>query len=142
MSRIFRPSESLIVEAEDVQHTFRTDRPAIQYIRRSSSNQVKNSLQSKIQQDEATERKLRAKGFTIIRKISLDDGKSGQKLIIEREGIQQLYHAIQHDDPRRDCILWRKPSMARYNACVVQRFHPDDTEVPRSCSHLCTYLLA
>ncbi|MFL5693795.1 MAG: recombinase family protein [Ktedonobacteraceae bacterium] len=92
--RVFRPSVNLIVEASDVPQKLPIDRPVVLYIRRSTGKQVKESIQSKIQQDQATERRLRAKGFTDIRKISTDDGTSGQKLIEDRPGLKELYRMI------------------------------------------------
>lgn len=127
--RVIMPSSSLIVESDEVSHKLPTDRPVVQYIRRSTGKQVKESVQSKIQQDEATERKLRSKGFTDIRKIALDDGKSGQKRVDERPGMKELYRMIRHRELGAIACydasrLWRDTTHVWYNDFIqlIQKY--------------------
>ncbi|MFL5706731.1 MAG: recombinase family protein [Ktedonobacteraceae bacterium] len=127
--RVFRPSVNPIVEASDVPQKLPIDRPVVLYIRRSTGKQVKESIQSKIQQDQATERRLRAKGFTDIRKISTDDGTSGQKLIEDRPGLKELYRMITNREVSAIACydasrLWRDTTHVWYNDFIqiIQKY--------------------
>ena len=79
--RRIRPGESLTEEFNPDQPQLPVDRPIVQYIRQSTPGQVKNNLQSKIQQDEMLERRLLKYGWShdLIIKIEADQGVSGQK---------------------------------------------------------------
>src|SRR5947209_4324740 len=98
MRRIVNPGTELLVEREE-KHDLPIGKPVAMYIRRSTMAQArgKNATeQSKYQQDDDTEFKLRKKGFTDIRKIVADDGVSGQR--IDRVGKEELYAMIRAGD--------------------------------------------
>ncbi|MGH2496725.1 MAG: recombinase family protein [Ktedonobacteraceae bacterium] len=121
--RLMKPASSLLVEKEDTQHTLPIDRPIVQYIRRSTPGQTKESIQSKIQQDEKTEEKLRRKGFTDIRKIIADDGKSAQKDIYTRLGLADAYKMIRRREVGAIAAydasrLWRDTTHVWYNEFI------------------------
>jgi len=119
------------VEQDEIEHRLPIDKPVAMYVRRSSMGQVKGknaTIQAKYQQDEATEKRLRAKGFTDIRKIAVDDGKSGQK--IDRQGQQDLYRMIKRREVATLAFydasrLWRDTSHIWYNDFIqmIQRYH-------------------
>jgi Resolvase, N terminal domain len=129
--RTYKPAATLLTEQDEVEHHLPIDRPVAQYVRRSSMGQVKGknkTVQSKYQQDEATEKRLRAKGFTDIRKIAVDDGKSGQR--IDRQGQQDLYRMVKRREVGAIAFydasrLWRDPSHTYFNDFIqmIQRFH-------------------
>src|SRR5258708_22521311 len=122
MSRTIRPDAKLIQEFTYHQEQLPVDKPCIQYIRQSTLVQVKNNLQSKIQQDEMLRRHLIAYGWqdADIIKIEADQGKSGQKLRYQRKGLDDLYKLIEsgkagsmacYDASR----LWRDTTHVWYN---------------------------
>ena len=119
------------MEQDEVDHRLPIDKPVAMYVRRSSMGQVKGknaTIQAKYQQDEATEKRLRAKGFTDIRKIAVDDGKSGQR--IDRQGQQDLYRMVKRREVGAIAFydasrLWRDTSHIWYNDFIqmIQRYH-------------------
>src|SRR5215469_474384 len=101
MSRIIIPGAQLITAFNPTQRQLPTDRPIAQYVRQSSTGQVKNNLQSIILQDERLGQRLIAygwqpEGHNRIIKIDMDQGKSGQKRRDEREGLDYLYWLMEH----------------------------------------------
>src|SRR5215831_18948646 len=93
-----RKDASLIPEFQPDQPQLPIDKPIVLYIRQSSLGQVKHNKQSKVQQDTMMERRLLQYGWPhdLIIKIEADQGKSGQKLRFEREGLDKLYKMIEH----------------------------------------------
>ena len=125
MSRIIRPDARLVQEFTYHQEKLPIDKPVVQYIRQSSLGQVKHNVQSKVQQDEMLRRHLLAYGWkdADIIKIEADQGKSGQKLRIERSGLDYLYKLIKsgqagaiacYDASR----LWRDTTHVWYNDLI------------------------
>ena len=79
----------------EVERELDTKRPAVQYIRRSTENQRLRNQMSLVQQDERLGEKLVGKGFGRIEKIDTDDGKSGQRLLEDRAGLQYVYDLLE-----------------------------------------------
>jgi DNA invertase Pin-like site-specific DNA recombinase len=90
--RNIQPDKKLVQDYVYVQEKLPIDRPVVQYIRQSTDGQVKKNKQSAALQDEQMYRRLVAMGFTDIRKIVKDQGKSGQvmKRTIDDDG--QVVH--------------------------------------------------
>jgi DNA invertase Pin-like site-specific DNA recombinase len=127
-----RPGASLMPEFNPEQPHLPTDKPIVQYIRQSSLGQVKNNVQSKIQQDEMLERRLLKYGWThdLIIKIEADQGISGQKTRFEREGLDRLYKMIESGEAAAIAgfdasRFWRDRTHVWYNDFiqVLKRFH-------------------
>lgn len=120
MSRIIRPDARLVQGLADTLQQLPVDRPVVQYIRQSSIMQVKYNKQSFILQDEKLSRRLTHMGFTSIIPISADQGKSGQKLRFQREGLDELYRKAEHGEIGAIAFydasrLWRDPTHIWYN---------------------------
>src|SRR5258708_10652569 len=79
----------------EVERELDTKRPAVQYIRRSTENERLRNQMSLVQQDEKLGEKLVGKGFGRIEKIDTDDGKSGQRLLEDRAGLQYVYDLLE-----------------------------------------------
>src|SRR5215467_8000359 len=120
MSRIIRPDARLVQEFADTQQHLPIDRAVAQYIRQSTIGQVKKNIQSFILQDEKLSRRLAHIGFTDIRKIETDQGKSGQKLRFQRKGLDDQYKKAEHGEIGAVAFydasrLWRDPTHVWYN---------------------------
>jgi DNA invertase Pin-like site-specific DNA recombinase len=113
----------------ELNHQFRSD-VAVQYIRRSSESQVKNNAMSEVLQDEKMQTRLEARGFAEFEKIDTDDGKSGQKMIEDRAGLEYLYDLIKGRKRINGKLigavsafnasrLWRDPSHVYYNDFIA-----------------------
>lgn len=97
--RQIKPGTKLVQDFVPQQPQLPTNLPVIQYIRQSTTTQVKHNKQSTILQDVKLTSRLVAYGWkdtpeTII-KIATDQGKSGQKLRFQREGLDHLYRLIE-----------------------------------------------
>lgn len=94
--RNIKPDASLMPEFSTLQPRLPIDKPIVQYIRQSTDRQVKENIQSKIQQDDMLGKRLLKYGWTEdkIMKIDKDQGISGQKRQDIREGLNELYHLI------------------------------------------------
>lgn len=79
----------------EIERELDTSRPVVQYIRRSTENQRLRNQMSLVQQDEKLGAKLVGKGFGHIEKIDIDDGKSGQRLLEDRAGLQYVYDLLE-----------------------------------------------
>lgn len=79
----------------EIERELDTSRPVVQYIRRSTENQRLRNQMSLVQQDEKLGEKLVGKGFGRIEKIDTDDGKSGQRLLEDRAGLQYVYDLLE-----------------------------------------------
>ncbi len=120
--KIIRPGVSLLDDFNPENPQLPIDKRIIQYIRQSSLGQVKNNIQSKIQQDEMLERRLLKYGWThnLIIKIEADQGVSGQKTRFQREGLDQLYRMIETGEAAAIACydasrLWRDRTHVWYN---------------------------
>lgn len=116
------PKSKLMQEFIYTQKAMPIDRPVVQYIRQSNPGQVKHNLQSKIQQDEMLSRRLISMGWTVdqIIKIDADQGKSGQKLRMQRKGLDELYQLITSGEAGAVAAydasrLWRDTTHKWYN---------------------------
>ncbi|MGZ3627260.1 MAG: recombinase family protein [Ktedonobacteraceae bacterium] len=116
------PKSKLMQEFIYTQKAMPVDRPVVQYIRQSNPGQVKHNLQSKIQQDEMLSRRLISMGWTVdqIIKIDADQGKSGQKLRMQRKGLDELYQLITSGEAGAVAAydasrLWRDTTHKWYN---------------------------
>jgi DNA invertase Pin-like site-specific DNA recombinase len=115
-----------MVEPEDTRkRAFRTDEPVYAYIRFSTMEQVKNSLQSKKMQDTRMNEKLVRLGFTDIRVKNKDEGISAQKGLDKRLDLDGIYRAMKagqcaaiaaYDASR----LWRDRDRVYYDDFIVK----------------------
>jgi len=136
MSRIIKPDARLMQDFLPEQPHLPINRPIVQYIRQSTSSQVKGNLQSKIQQDEMLGRRLLKYGWSLdlIRKIDKDQGISGQKRRDEREGLKELYGMIERGEIGAIAAydasrLWRDPTHVWYNDFITYWLIPYDIPV-------------
>jgi len=113
-------NKRLIQELEYVQQQLPVDKPVAQYIRQSTLGQVKKNIQSFVLQDEKLGSKLVRMGFIEVRKIEIDQGKSGQKDRFQRKGLDDLYRWAEHGEIGAIAFfdasrLWRDPTHVWYN---------------------------
>jgi DNA invertase Pin-like site-specific DNA recombinase len=118
--RTIRPDARLVQELDYVQQQLPIDKPVAQYIRQSTEFQVKHNKQSFVLQDEKLGSKLVRMGFIEVRKIEIDQGKSGQKLRFQRKGLDDLYKWAEHGEIGAIAFfdasrLWRDPTHVWYN---------------------------
>jgi DNA invertase Pin-like site-specific DNA recombinase len=119
------PDATLVQAFTYTQQQLPTHKPIVQYIRQSTTKQLKRNKQSYELQDSDLRRNLLAMGWKdsdeYIIKIDSDQGKSGTKRRDERTGLGELYTLIEQDkagavaafDVRR---LYRVLSRAEYGA--------------------------
>lgn len=93
-----RPDTKLVEDFVYQQEKLPTDKPVIQYIRQSTSHQLKKNKQSWMLQDAGLRRKLTG-GYgwaeELLIQIDDDQGKSGTKRRDERVGLDRLYRLIE-----------------------------------------------
>jgi hypothetical protein len=94
--RKIKPDATLMPAFNVDQPRLPIDRKIVQYIRQSTGGQVKENIQSQIQQDAMLGKRLLQYGWKpeSIVKIDKDQGVSGQKKQDTREGLNELYHLI------------------------------------------------
>jgi DNA invertase Pin-like site-specific DNA recombinase len=98
--RVIRPDARLVQEFVYTQQQLPTHRPIVQYIRQSTTKQLKRNKQSYELQDSDLRRRL-VQGYgwqdndKSIIKIDADQGKSGTKRRDERTGLDQLYALLE-----------------------------------------------
>ena len=100
--RIVIPDATLVQEFVYTQQQLPTHKPIVQYIRQSTTKQLKRNKQSYELQDSDLRRKLtRGYGWPdnneFIIKVDSDQGKSGTKRRDERSGLDYLYTLLEQD---------------------------------------------
>ena len=100
--RIVIPDAMLVQEFVYTQQQLPTHKPIVQYIRQSTTKQLKRNKQSYELQDSDLGRKLtRGYGWPdnneFIIKVDSDQGKSGTKRRDERSGLDYLYTLLEQD---------------------------------------------
>ena len=113
----------MVSQEEASNQQFRYDLPVYAYIRFSTLGQVKDSKQSKKQQDTRMHEKLVNMGFTNIVKKDKDEGISAQKGTDERADLADIYKAMEKGqcagiaawDASR---LWRDRDRVYYNEFI------------------------
>ncbi len=120
-----KPGTTLVQAFTYTQQQLPVHKPVVQYIRQSTTKQLKRNKQSYELQDSDLRRNLLAMGWkdndASIIKIDSDQGKSGTKRRDERTGLDQLYTLVEQDkagavaafDTSR---LYRVLSRAEYGA--------------------------
>jgi DNA invertase Pin-like site-specific DNA recombinase len=121
-----RPDVKLVADFVYEQEKLPTDKPVIQYIRQSTSHQLKKNKQSWMLQDTGLRHKLvNSYGWneTLVIPIDDDQGKSGTKRRDERVGLDRLYRLI--ETGQAGCVaafdvsrLYRVFSRAEYGRFV------------------------
>jgi len=95
------PGKTLVQPFTYTQQQLPTNKPIVQYIRQSTTKQLKRNKQSYELQDSDLRRNLLAMGWqnndASIIKIDSDQGKSGTKRRDERTGLDQLYVLLEQD---------------------------------------------
>jgi DNA invertase Pin-like site-specific DNA recombinase len=96
------PGRTLVQTFTYTQQQLPTHKPIVQYIRQSTTKQLKRNKQSYELQDSDLRRRL-VQGYgwqdndAAIIKIDSDQGKSGTKRRDERTGLDQLYSLLEQD---------------------------------------------
>ena len=138
--RKIKPDATLMPAFNVDQPRLPIDRKIVQYIRQSTGGQVKENIQSQIQQDAMLGKRLLQYGWKpeSIVKIDKDQGVSGQKKQDTREGLNELYHLIKsgqvgaiaaYDASR----FWRDRTHVWYN---------DFIQLLIQCGDVCRWTLA
>jgi Resolvase, N terminal domain len=123
--RIITPNATLVQDFVYSQQALPTHKPIVQYIRQSTTKQLRRNKQSYELQDTDLRRNLLAMGWLdndeSIIKIDSDQGKSGTKRRDERGGLDYLYELLEND--RAGAVaafdvsrLYRVLSRAEYGA--------------------------
>lgn len=126
MSMPIRPNATLVPEFVYTQQALPVDKPIVQYIRQSTTKQLKRNKQSYELQDTDLRYKLvHGYGYPdsdkAIIKIDIDQGKSGTKRRDQRTGLEHLYELIENDSVGAVAAfdvsrLYRVLSRAEYGA--------------------------
>ena len=96
-NRAIKKDATLVQPFTYTQQALPIHKPIVQYIRQSTTKQLKRNKQSYELQDSDLRRNLLAMGWKDrdIIKIDADQGKSGTKRRDERTGLAQLYELIE-----------------------------------------------